>query len=97
TVFEGEGIGGCLAMELLMRLNRLDGPVSVYVDSQAAIQATQKTTPTPSHWIWDMWHDLVGSLTTRHPGAEITIRWSPGHVGITGNERADEEARRAAQ
>ncbi|KAJ6453771.1 hypothetical protein C8R45DRAFT_757324, partial [Mycena sanguinolenta] len=97
TVFEGEGIGGCLAMELLTRLAALEGPVSVYVDSQPAIQATQTTNSTPSHWIWDMWHDAVSTLTVRHPGAEITVRWSPGHVGIAGNERADEEARRAAQ
>ncbi|KAJ7603006.1 hypothetical protein DFH06DRAFT_924600, partial [Mycena polygramma] len=29
--------------------------------------------------------------------ATITIRWAPGHIGISGNERADEEAKKAAQ
>ncbi|KAJ7101791.1 hypothetical protein C8R44DRAFT_552232, partial [Mycena epipterygia] len=27
----------------------------------------------------------------------LTIRWAPGHRDIPGNERADEEAKRAAQ
>ncbi|KAJ7123400.1 hypothetical protein C8R44DRAFT_564880, partial [Mycena epipterygia] len=27
----------------------------------------------------------------------LTIRWAPGHKDITGNERADQEAKRAAQ
>ncbi|KAF7335977.1 RNA-directed DNA polymerase from transposon X-element [Mycena sanguinolenta] len=97
TVFEGEGVGGCLAIHLLTQLETLQGPVSIYVDSQPAIRATQTLTSTPSHWIWDLWHDLAAALVDRHPTVEVTIRWSPGHVGITGNERADEEAKRAAQ
>ncbi|KAJ3876151.1 hypothetical protein F5051DRAFT_306630, partial [Lentinula edodes] len=27
----------------------------------------------------------------------VTISWIPGHLGVEGNERADEEAKRAAQ
>ncbi|KAJ6578611.1 hypothetical protein B0H10DRAFT_1692727, partial [Mycena sp. CBHHK59/15] len=27
----------------------------------------------------------------------LTIRWTPGHVDVAGNERADTEAKRAAQ
>ena len=33
----------------------------------------------------------------QHPGIEITLRWMPGHVGIAGNERADEEAKQVAK
>jgi hypothetical protein len=51
TIFEGEGIGGVLAMVLLERLEQLSGSVSIYVDSQPAIRATQARASTPSHWI----------------------------------------------
>ncbi|KAF7363687.1 RNA-directed DNA polymerase from transposon X-element [Mycena sanguinolenta] len=97
TVYEGEGIGGCLAMALLLKLDNLQGPVTIVVDNQAAVRAILARTPLPSHWIWDVWHGLAAALARRHPNAHVTVRWSPGHVGIIGNERADEEAKRAAQ
>ncbi|KAJ6615795.1 hypothetical protein B0H10DRAFT_1660338, partial [Mycena sp. CBHHK59/15] len=33
----------------------------------------------------------------RHASVRITVRWTPGHVDVAGNERADAEAKRAAQ
>jgi hypothetical protein len=73
------------------------GAVTIAVDSQPAILATQVRVPNPSHWIWDAWHGLARAFRQRNPEARITIRWAPGHIGIVGNKRADEEARRAAQ
>ncbi|KAJ7897962.1 ribonuclease H-like domain-containing protein [Mycena olivaceomarginata] len=97
TVFEGEGIGGCLALALLRKQANVEGPVTIIVDSQPAILATSNASPTPSHWIWDAWHTQLTELAKKHPRAVVTIRWAPGHIGILGNERADEEAKRAAQ
>jgi hypothetical protein len=59
--------------------------------------ATNNASPTPSHWIWDAWHISAAALAKKHPNAKVAIRWAPGHIGIEGNERADEEAKRAAQ
>ncbi|KAJ7932019.1 hypothetical protein B0H13DRAFT_2308170 [Mycena leptocephala] len=97
TVYEGEGIGGCLAMALLLELNGLRGPTTIVVDNQAAVWAILARAPSPSHWIWDIWDGLARKLARQHPDAHITVRWSPGHVGVTGNERADGEAKKAAQ
>jgi ribonuclease HI len=97
TVFEGEGVGGCLALALLRKQANVEGPVTIIVDSQPAILATSNASPTPSHWIWDAWHTQLTALAKKHPRAVVTIRWAPGHIGIVGNERADEEAKRAAQ
>jgi ribonuclease HI len=97
TVFEGEGVGGCLAMALLLCLPDVWGTVTIVVDSQLAVKATRARASNPSHWIWDIWHGLARAFAQRNPQAHIVVRWAPGHVGIAGNERADEEARRAAQ
>jgi ribonuclease HI len=97
TVFEGEGIGGVLAMVLLGEIQELWGPVSIIVDSQPAVHATHTNASTLSHWIWDLWHKYARALARLHPDAEVKIRWAPGHVGIAGNERADVEAKTAAQ
>jgi pimeloyl-ACP methyl ester carboxylesterase len=86
TVFEGEGVGGCLAMALLLRLPDVRGTVTIVVDSQPAIRATRARAPNPSHWIWDIWHGLARAFAQRNPQACIVVRWAPGHVGIAGNE-----------
>ncbi|KAJ7163345.1 hypothetical protein C8R46DRAFT_832771, partial [Mycena filopes] len=97
TVFEGEGVGGTLALALLRCEDNVTGPVTVVVDSQPAVNVTRALVSTPSHWIWDAWHAEAEAFAQKHPNAQVTVRWAPGHVGIIGNERADEEAKRAAQ
>lgn len=93
TVFEGEGAGGILALALLRKQRNIEGPVTIIMDSQPAIKATSNASPTPSHWIWDAWHAYAAVFAKKHPRATVTIRWAPGHMGIEGNERADEEAK----
>ncbi|KAJ7138519.1 hypothetical protein C8R43DRAFT_824640, partial [Mycena crocata] len=97
TVFEGEGVGGCLALALLLRQPGVRGKVTIIVDSQPAIRATKTALSTPSHWIWDEWHRQFSLLIRKHTEISLTIRWAPGHKDIKGNERADEEAKKAAK
>ncbi|KAJ7138708.1 hypothetical protein C8R43DRAFT_861297, partial [Mycena crocata] len=92
TVFEGEGVGGCFALVLLLRQPEVRGRVTIVVDSQPAVRATETARSTPPHWIWDEFKLLIQD----HPEIVLTIRWAPGHKDIKGNERADEEAKKAA-
>ena len=39
----------------------------------------------------------LDTLKARHPGIRCTLRWVPGHRDHNGNERADKEAKKAAQ
>jgi hypothetical protein len=97
TVYEGEGIGGALGLGLLWQERDVAGEVTLAVDSTAATHASQIPRPGPSHWIWDMWDSYAQMVLQKHPNARITVRWTPGHRGIAGNERADKEAKKAAQ
>jgi len=38
----------------------------------------------------DRFHKQVELAKRRHAGIEMVLRWTPGHVGIEENERADE-------
>jgi len=42
-----------------------------------------------------MLHQSLEGVRKQHPGIKILIRWTPGHEGIEGNEKADEEAKKA--
>jgi ribonuclease HI/exonuclease III len=94
-VYEGEGYGLILGLELLKNEENIN-TVSIGVDNQAAIMAiTRLKTKTAQH-IFDGIHRKLGAIKRRNPFLEINIRWTPGHVGIEGNERADELAKEAA-
>lgn len=68
-------------------------PVSttIFCDSMSAILALQQgDNPHP------LVQDTRKSLINARKRAEIKLAWVKAHVGIKGNERADEEAKRAA-
>ncbi|OQE37558.1 hypothetical protein PENNAL_c0792G00377, partial [Penicillium nalgiovense] len=74
--------------------------VVIFSDSQAAIQAV-KTPQRPSgQYVLTCIYDHVRAIRSQnqnHPKpTNVTIRWIPAHVGVDGNEFADEEAKGAA-
>jgi len=98
-VYDGEGVGILMSFSLARLEGRAMGRtlqrVSIYVDNEAAIRAMQMRRPGPSHYIWDAIQDEFEALRKEHPGVEVTIRWIPAHKDVHGNERADQEAKRA--
>ena len=97
TVFEGEGIGMILGLELIREEEVAEGMIPIGIDNTAAISATHAIKPSPSHYIWDILHRRVAMVCNKHKRLDILVKWTPGHMGIEGNERADEEAKKAAR
>ncbi|KAG2340107.1 hypothetical protein BDR05DRAFT_1036078 [Suillus weaverae] len=85
-----------LAIELLKEGGG-EGSMALSVDNQAAIRATKAFISKPGHYLMDKFHDDLRKLVPAHDERKLTIRWSPGHHGIPGNEAADEQAKMAAR
>ncbi|KAL3485458.1 hypothetical protein BJX62DRAFT_38398 [Aspergillus germanicus] len=76
-----------------LRLQRgTPGSAVILTDNQAAIQACSSPSRSSGQ------HILCGII--RHlealRGWDIRLQWIPGHVGVRGNEQADEYAKQAA-
>jgi ribonuclease HI len=98
TVYEAELVGLLLGTHLINteRHNRVS--CAIGLDNQAAIQALQSDLTNPGHHLAAEALRIATHLRDRKGNAKysLTIRWTAGHVGIEGNEKADTEAKRAA-
>ena len=94
TVYEAE----CAAMTLGVHAirNRRIKTLTIHVDNQAAIQAAADRKQGPGKYIIDRFHKQIDALRKSNRDIKVTIRWSPGHKGIQGNEEADKAAKEAA-
>jgi len=89
-------MGLVLGMELLQQ-ERNVVEVSICINSQAAIRAVMGNRTGPGHYILDEFHHQQKELADAQDRMAILVRWTPGHWEITGNEAADEAARRATE
>ena len=85
--------GACNALEIALRDNS-QGPVTVMLDSQAAITRLSHQEVGQGQHLALRAYETV--LALGNQGREVTIQWVPGHQGIEGNERADQAAKQAA-
>ncbi len=69
----------------------------IYSDSQAAIRAIHKPRRQSGQAIIKEFLDTSEQAMEENPQLQIKVMWIPGHAKIEGNERADEEAKKAAK
>ena len=98
TVQEAELVGLLLGIHLIKTEKKGRTSFALGTDNQAAIKTLTTNLVTPSQQIVLKFLKAAASIqksrgTTKY---SLTLRWTAGHVGIAGNERADKEAKAAA-
>jgi ribonuclease HI len=99
TVYSAELTGMDMAAHLLQRLRERSGKTLrfqeavIFTDSQAGIQALQRSDRRPSGQ--QILRRVLEAL--RATDFPVTIRWIPAHIGVSGNEAADKAAKEAAR
>src|SRR5437667_4254635 len=70
---------------------------SIYANSQSSIQAVNKPKQQSGQYIIASIHHRLDKIKQHRPDLSFQIDWVPGHRDIPGNEKADEEAKKAAK
>jgi ribonuclease HI len=98
TVHEAELVGILLAMHLIHTEKRNNATCMIAVDNQAAMKAFDSELRKPGHHLAREALRIANQLQKRKSKRKykLTLRWTAGHEGIEGNEKADEEAKKAA-
>ena len=94
-VFDAELFAIGLAMEELNDRRESGRRYTIFSDSQAAISRIQHDRLGPGQTLAVKAITITETLAAR--GNTITLRWTPSHAGITGNEQADRIAKQAAE
>ena len=98
TVPEAELVGLILGVHLINTEKRNRKSCAIGIDSQGAIKTLLTELTNPGHHLAAEALRIATHLQNRagNTNYSLTIRWTAGHVGIPGNEKADKEAKRAA-
>jgi ribonuclease HI len=95
TVHAAEGVGIVLAAHLIRMETQGIRRASIGVDNQAVILGCRRYRHGRGQWAVDLFREKIVELK-KLVDVDLTIRWTPGHIGIDGNEAADELAKAAA-
>ena len=97
TVFEAKLVGILMGLHLIDKAAKGNTAFAIGVDNQAAIKALSSKFDKPGHYLAaEAYRTAARIHKTRGKKFSLTLRWTAGHVGIPGNEEADEEAKIAA-
>ena len=90
-VFDAEVFAILQALNLLNDREEREQRYTVFSDSQAAIARVQHDRTGPAQALAKAAIRAVNSITSRD--STITLRWTPVHAGVEGNEQVDETAK----
>ena len=68
----------------------------MFLDSQSILKRLQSSINTRKHFLYEKIYTLAEKIKIWDPNIKIIIQWVPGHMGIFGNEKADEAAKYGA-
>ncbi|EGU12008.1 Pol-like protein [Rhodotorula toruloides ATCC 204091] len=99
TVYAGELEGLRLALSSLLVTPIADTPLSVLISLDNTSALTHSTDPTPSsgQHLRLAIRKAFEHLKRTRKDLVVSLSWSPGHVGIEGNEAADVEVKEAVR
>ena len=97
TTYEAEAVGVLLAVELVRRERGVHSATTC-LDNQAVMQALGDRSAKPAQALLNLVHEGCSDWLDgdRRGRRQLSINWVSRHDGVHGNERADEEARKAA-
>jgi len=85
------------ALEEATKRQTVPSRVTIFTDAQAAIRRMVSEDPGPGQKYAILARQHIATLRRTRPDITIEIRWCPAHKGVTGNEKADEWAKLAAE
>ncbi|KAF8514914.1 hypothetical protein JB92DRAFT_3115324 [Gautieria morchelliformis] len=94
-VFEAEVAGAAMGAKML-NMER-SSKYTVALDNQAAIQMTRRESVISGQYLVNAVHRQIQGVVQQQAGAKVVMRWVPGHEGVEGNKRVDEEAKKAVK
>jgi len=104
TTFEGEAVGSILAAWMLQGRPEVgQTKITSYTDSQVFIKATGARKSGPGQYLVMEYLGLTETMGNNtdvpYPTdtTKFALNWVAAHKGVMGNEKVDEEAKRAAQ
>jgi ribonuclease HI len=96
TVHTAEAVGIVMAAHLLLTEHQAPARTSIGVDNQAVLLGCKRYKHGQGQWAIDIFRAKSRELAAQLEHT-LEMRWTPGHVGIEGNEAADELAKLAAE
>jgi hypothetical protein len=91
-------VGELLAAFMLSQPQMQYKQATIGVDNTATLYNMRNQKLRGVHYLLDAVHNYMEKAIAIGPiGQEITMAWTLGHVGIDGNERVDEEAKKVAK